>query len=411
MASNKKDLFGLQREAKIKESGVREIFTPHRPVNDLDLFFGRQDEVQSIIEQINTPGQHSLLYGERGVGKSSLANIASELLLSRIISGKLYFQRCDSQSSFLSLLRRPLSDIGIDVSVKESESKERSGGQAKLKIPFAEGGVGQDSENSQTRYGPSELLTPSTAAEALESTAGLLVVDEADSLGSEKDRKKLAEFVKQLSDRDAKFKVLIVGIAQTGDELTAGHPSVKRCLRETKLNRMPSRELELIIRNGAKELDLVFEENVRERIVSVSAGYPHFTHLIALKCAENAIANSRQRISDHHLNTALEEATEDAEGTLSRSYAKATRSYNTDMYRVVLCAAANLNAEEFTAKELRDEIQSQTGEPITQQSLNNYFKRLVSDDEDTVLRRLRKGVYRFTDPRMPSYVRIANSMV
>ena len=63
--------FGLIREEKIKRSGVREVFTPHRPINKIDFFFGRQREVKTLIEQLNTPGQHSLLYGERRVGKSS----------------------------------------------------------------------------------------------------------------------------------------------------------------------------------------------------------------------------------------------------------------------------------------------------------------------------------------------------
>jgi putative ribosome biogenesis GTPase RsgA len=48
------------------------VFTPHTPVNLVELFLGRTEEVQSIVAQINTPGQHSLLFGDRGVGKSSL---------------------------------------------------------------------------------------------------------------------------------------------------------------------------------------------------------------------------------------------------------------------------------------------------------------------------------------------------
>lgn len=411
MALRQDDLFGLNREKKINESGVREIFTPHRPVNDVDLFFGRQDEVHSIIEQINTPGQHSLLYGERGVGKSSLANVASELLLSKLISGNLYYNRCDSESDFVSVLRRPLADTGVDISIKEVGSNSKSGGSAKLRVPFAEGGMGQESEKSETRHGPRKRLSPSYAAELLESNSGLLVIDEADSLSDDKDRHKIAEFVKQLSDRDANFKVLIVGIAQTGDELIAGHPSVRRCLRETKLKRMRSEELRLILDNGAKKLGLNFQGGVKDKIVQVSAGYPHFTHLIALKCAENAIAESLQEITGSNLNQALKEATQDAEGTLSRSYKSATRSHGTEMYRIILCAAANLGTGDFTARELREEINSLTGDSITQQSLNNYFQRLVSNDKNTVLRRLKKGVYRFRDPRMPSYVRIANKMV
>ena len=74
------DLFGLNREKKIAESGVRDIFAPHRPIAEGNLLFGRQTEVRSIIETLNTPGQHVLLYGERGVGKTSIANVISSLM-------------------------------------------------------------------------------------------------------------------------------------------------------------------------------------------------------------------------------------------------------------------------------------------------------------------------------------------
>jgi energy-coupling factor transporter ATP-binding protein EcfA2 len=58
-----------------------------------------------LIEQINTPGQHALLYGDRGVGKSSLANIASNLLLKHVARGALYEKRCDSETTFEEIVR------------------------------------------------------------------------------------------------------------------------------------------------------------------------------------------------------------------------------------------------------------------------------------------------------------------
>lgn len=412
MTARRQDsLFGLEREEKIVESGVRNVFTPHQPVNDVDLFFGRQDEVHSIIEQINTPGQHSLLYGERGVVKSSLANISSKLLLSKIIDGNLYLKICDSESTFISILREPLAEIGIDVSIEQVDETNTSGGGGKAGVPFAKVRVSGENETACSRVGPRQRVSPSFAADKLQSVSGLLVVDEADSLATDEDRHKLAEFVKQLSDRGSDFKVLIVGIAQTGDELTAGHKSVKRCLRETKLGRMSKDELKEILQNGETELGLDFSKTVKKKIIKASSGYPHFTHLLALKCAENAISEDREKIKQIHFEKALREAREDAEGTLSRSYKTATRSHKTEMYEVVLKAAARLGGQEFTAADLRNEIQEITGEEITQKSLNNYFKRLVSDDGSAVLKRISKGVYKFSDPRMPSYVRIASGMV
>ncbi len=55
------DPYGIKREELIKESNIRTIFTPNRPINSLDLFMGRKDIVKSVIEGLNTPGQHLLL--------------------------------------------------------------------------------------------------------------------------------------------------------------------------------------------------------------------------------------------------------------------------------------------------------------------------------------------------------------
>lgn len=205
--------------------------------------------------------------------------------------------------------------------------------------------------------------------------------------------------------------MLVVGIAETGGQLIGEHPSVQRCLKETELGGMSESELSEIILQGADKLDLKFDEQVMMRIVRVSGRYPHFTQLLALKCAEEAIANDRKDVTVADLDVAIESAVDDAEGTLSRRYKEATRSYNTDMYRKVLVAAADIGQSEFTAKELREAIKEETGDPITQNRLNNYLSRLVSEGRDSVLRRVRKGIYKFNDPRMPSYVKIANKRV
>lgn len=122
------DPFGLERERLIIESGVRQIFTPHRPILDSDLLYGRKAEVRKIVETLNTPGQHALLYGERGVGKSSLANISAEALHVGV-SRRIYVKRCDSSDSFESILRDPLKDVGIDLDLREMTRSNHQGRQ------------------------------------------------------------------------------------------------------------------------------------------------------------------------------------------------------------------------------------------------------------------------------------------
>jgi Cdc6-like AAA superfamily ATPase len=373
----------------------------------MELFFGRQKEVQKIIEQINTPGQHSILYGERGVGKSSLANISTELLISKLITGKLYTKRCDSQDNFLSILAEPLSDFGVEINLDTISNAHKQGGKAGIKIPIAEAGV--SSERITTKTYMTQSLTPSTVSAILQDKHGLLYIDEIDRIKEIEDKYAIAELIKLLSDNGSNFKILVVGVAETAEELTGGHPSVQRCLKEKPLRGLTNDELKQIVTGGANKIGIKFDDPVVTLISKLSSGYAHFTHLLALKCAEEAIAKSIKVVDRACLSGAIKLAVEDAEGSLKRAYFEASRSYGTDMYKTVLISAAKLNKIEFTADQLRQNVEKTSGQSITQGALNNYLKRLVADDGSCILKRMAKGVYKFCDPRMPSYIKISNA--
>ena len=184
----------------------------------------------------------------------------------------------------------------------------------------------QTTKKSATYGYNQRASSPSWVAEQLKNLKGLFLVDEIDSLKHQDDKKKIAELVKLLSDENSPLKILLVGIAESSFDLTAGHPSVQRCLRETRLGRMKSDELSEIITKGQKKIKLNFSQDAQERIVSVSSGYPHFTHLLALKAAEDAIAENKRDISLEDVERSTTRAVEDAEGSLKRTYDDAARS-------------------------------------------------------------------------------------
>ena len=80
---------------------VATTFTPGRPVKDLDLLAGRNIQVSKVFDAVLSPGQHAAIYGDRGVGKSSLANLIYDMIFA---SGKQDFVpvqvNCGINSSF-----------------------------------------------------------------------------------------------------------------------------------------------------------------------------------------------------------------------------------------------------------------------------------------------------------------------
>lgn len=250
------DLFGLERERKIEKSGVRKVFTPHQPIQDVNFLFGRQKEVQAMIEALRTPGQHAAIYGLRGVGKSSLANVSEKLVLSILTGGKSYVKRCSRSDNFESIFGLPLTKLGYKPVAVQEIQELKSKGNAGLKIPIVEAGVASERTHQSKIERTREVLSPSIVADYLSDKVGIFVIDEADALVHSDDKSKIAEVVKLLSDSGSEFKIMVVGIAETCTELFAAHPSIQRCLKEIKLNRMGDDEIRLIVEGGASKLKI-----------------------------------------------------------------------------------------------------------------------------------------------------------
>ena len=78
-----------QIDWKAIEYRMSQHFTPGSPIDSTGLFCGRSKQTGMIIDSINFKGQHAILYGERGVGKTSLAN----QLFQNISTGNLLLPR------------------------------------------------------------------------------------------------------------------------------------------------------------------------------------------------------------------------------------------------------------------------------------------------------------------------------
>ena len=63
-------------------AAIGRVFTPSTPVTETDVFSGRRLERQRLIRAVFEPGRHAVVYGARGVGKTSLTNVVSQSLSS-----------------------------------------------------------------------------------------------------------------------------------------------------------------------------------------------------------------------------------------------------------------------------------------------------------------------------------------
>src|SRR5271168_2712118 len=63
-------------EKKLRRSLIaKKVFTPATPISRKALFAGRHEQLTQAIGVMSQPGQHAIVFGERGVGKTSLVSV------------------------------------------------------------------------------------------------------------------------------------------------------------------------------------------------------------------------------------------------------------------------------------------------------------------------------------------------
>ena len=264
-------------------------------------------------------------------------------------------------------------------------------------------------KTTSTKSLPSKL-TPAVVATLLEgSKAALIAVDEADTIATETDKGQLAELLKLLSDADSELKLIVVGIADTARELMGGHPSVQRCLDEVKLGRMKDEDIRQLVLLGMNRLKFECEPQVATEVAKLANGFPYFAHIIGLNLAAMAVIDGRRFVKLAHVGKALSHSAESAEQTLKDAYKDATRSSTTVAYVQVLNAAAHVEATEFSISDVKRKYQELYSEPLNESVCSNVFRRLAGDNGGHIFKRSGRGVYRFADPRMPSFARMRYS--
>ncbi|MFY0668610.1 MAG: AAA family ATPase [Alteromonas stellipolaris] len=396
----------VEKEKSLANSKIREVFTPFSPVKRSDLLSGREREISQVLSIINTPGQHALIYGDRGIGKSSVANIISEMMRESF-DRAVYVKKCSSLDTFKNIVEKALLQLGFNANSSESieETHENKGAKAGI------AGFGANLQSSKKISNKVDYDTlfnsPSRVADCLINKEALLVIDEADLLQNETTKIKLAEFIKYLSDLNSKLKVLIVGIGHTGNEMVSHHPSIERCLSEVHLPPISLLELRNIITTGCKEIEIDFNNDVIDDIVDISCGYPHFVHLIALKCAEDAFLSGTKNVDEDTLPRALKLAVENSEGGLRRTYEVAVK-LNNCISRKVLLAASLCHSRGFLVSELCEMTNEAIDKDISKASIRSVVSRWINDESLNMLSRVERGHYRFTDPRMMSFIKMVN---
>lgn len=250
--------------AKLRKQ-IAEAFTPSRPVTDAKRFAGRGEIIDTVIGAIENQRLHVVLYGDRGIGKTSLMQVIGAL--ARQAKYVVARTSCSEESDFSDVFRRLLAEVPLRYHGGMSPSTQRL--------------ATADSFATLLPEGPLAAAVVSDLLQQVEGASVILMIDEFDRASSEEFKRATAEVIKNLSDRGVPVMLLIAGVASNLTELISSLPSIRRNVIGIPVRRMANEEVSELIARGGRAAGVEFEADAVEEVISAANGSPYLASLLA----------------------------------------------------------------------------------------------------------------------------------
>jgi Cdc6-like AAA superfamily ATPase len=369
-----------------------QLFSPAAPINEADLFAGRSTEIRKLLEAVTERGKHVVLFGERGVGKTSLAGIFAGLFPDTLRHIQLIREQVDPSDDFTSIWKKVFKDIHV----KES----RVGKEELVAISeFYDQDIKPDDVRRELEglFGPNDLP--------------IIVIDEFDKSESDDTHELMANTIKALSDYSVNVTVVLVGVADDINELIGEHSSLTRCIEQVPMPRMNTTEMREIIDKRVPKLGMKMDGDAYFKILELSRGLPAYVHLLGLYSVRSALDRKNLTVIESDVDSAIHRTLERSQESIQENYTRAVHSNRSDsLYRHVLLSCALAKTDErgqFTPQSICAPLSTILKKDVRIDTFQQHLKKFIQQERAEVL--IRKGrerayKFRFRDPMMQPYV-------
>lgn len=315
------------------------------PVDEENLFAGRQTEVRRILQTVFEKSKHVVLYGERGVGKTSISNVFWKRFNTKLQSFIVARVQAGPADDFSSLWLRALEEL-------------RAQAFALGKPEYAP--INADYERISQSEVRRELQKCNVNA------IPIIIIDEYDKIVDRDTKEMTANFIKEIYDYGVTTTLIIVGVAENISELIKDHKSIDRALTQIKIQRMAQDELKEIIESRTALLPIKFSADAIWTIIMLSRGLPYFTQTLSKHAALKAISEKRRYVKQEDVESSMEQFILDTESSFRDAYNLATHSNQRANYfqqALLACALAKTDDDGFfTANEVVEPYSAILGE-------------------------------------------------
>jgi AAA domain len=335
------------------------------------------------------PGSHAILFGERGVGKTSLAQFLVDLERSNgFRTLKNFTVDCNEADDFTSLWHKVFAAL-----------------------PYTEQN-GRIVSTDAALFSPDDLISPDMVADTFSmfEEPCLIVLDEVDQLKDENAKRLLASTIKNLSNHEVNTTLILVGVADSVNDLIVENKSAERALVQVRMPRMSDDELNEIVNNGLEYLGMTMEDFAKALIIGLSGQFPSYTHSFCLNAGLKAIDAGRTLITRNDVTHTVIDVLNDAEN-VNAAYHTATHSTQSkNRYKEALLACALAEPNErgyFTAGDMCGWMSALQGREKDIPRDMHYLVEFCEEKRGKVLQHIGgkwSKLYRFSDPLMKPFL-------
>lgn len=385
-------------------------FTPNRPVDDPERFYGRTEPVSEMVDSLfqikNQNPKHTIVTGDRGVGKSSLL-MQIQLTSNGVnsLTDRFKIDRGVDKFNFLSVWHdvdatQNAFDLALAILGKfESAFKKFLSGFS-LEIDLA--GFGKLGRDKQNPINISSLIDEfvvrigkvAEGAEKNKKDGVLIFIDELDRI---KPDSMISSFFKLTSERLARDGIKRVGFVCAGitgavQKLEEEHASILRTFRDVPLPRFAKEESALILKEGfGKANHKCSMPNFEDRVLEVTMGLPEPIHLLG---SEMLSVDIDGILLEDDFENAIKKIVSDVR---KNKLASLLRKAGGGKYQKIVEAIAKHDKKivplEFIAKVIGQEQSQFSTNMATLVDREIIFKPAI-------------GHYAFTDPMLKEYVKM-----
>lgn len=400
-----------------------DVFTPGQiPIRPTNVYAAR-GSAEELFRKSLARGMIPVIYGEYGVGKTSMARYEARDAESE---NRLVNIESVADKSLQDVFSRCLEKLGYTVTTKRVEGSAvakgyEQSGHAEANVGWAKAVIASKRSKTTTLTQQTEeqlVVTTPTDSRIIEicDQAGVILLLDELHRASASFNSDLSKFLKSFGNASCKhFRIVLLGTSSDASQLVASDPGIDRLLQEIHLKAMTPTESEYVVIKGMSDLAITAPHNVKNRLVRTCVGSPSILQYLALEVAEAAFNRAPRAAQLLDVESALRAFVETKEARLNKAYVAAIESVGELRYRKqVLRAMAECEDEYVTLEMIRTRVSAFLGRDIPSTALSGPLRSLKEAQFGAVLSDVGRpdGAGRlanyttFRDPALKAFIRL-----